>query len=118
MINEGGVVRYVVNNSPTAPEADGLVAMEVEPGFDGTNRRWNGSHFIEVEGAIDNDAAMFIRARRNRLLTACDWTQGKDATARITKPQQAAWAAYRQALCDLTDQPGFPHDVQWPARPA
>lgn len=29
----------------------------------------------------------------------------------------AAWAAYRQALRDITSQPGFPHDIQWPEMP-
>jgi len=26
-------------------------------------------------------------------------------------------AAYRQALRDITSQPGFPHDVSWPTKP-
>lgn len=118
MLNESGLVQFVAHTQPEPPEVAGLVAVEVEPGFDGTHKRWNGSHFIEVEGAADNDAAMAARTRRNRLLAASDWTQGKDATARITKAEQAAWAAYRQALCDITAQPGFPQTIQWPERPA
>lgn len=118
MLDEGGIVRYVVNNAASIPEADGLVATEVEPGFNGTHKRWNGAHFVEVEGAAANDAAMLIRSKRNRLLASTDWTQGKDATSRITLAQQKAWAAYRQALCDITDQPGFPNQIEWPTRPA
>ncbi len=36
----------------------------------------------------------------------------------LTPEQQSAVADYRQALLDITDQPGFPGDVQWPARPS
>jgi hypothetical protein len=50
-----------------------------------------------------------IRAQRNRLLAACDWTQLPDAQC-----DQTAWAAYRQALRDIPQQPGFPTDVTWP----
>lgn len=53
-----------------------------------------------------------IRAQRNRLLAACDWTQLPDAQC-----DQTVWAAYRQALRDVPDQPGFPTDVVWPATP-
>lgn len=53
-----------------------------------------------------------IRAQRNTLLTASDWTQVADAPV-----DQAAWATYRQALRDLPQQPGFPHDVVWPTSP-
>jgi hypothetical protein len=27
---------------------------------------------------------------------------------------KAQWATYRQALRDLTDQPGFPDQINWP----
>ncbi len=30
---------------------------------------------------------------------------------------QAAWAAYRQALLDIPQQSGFPHNVAWPTKP-
>ena len=53
-----------------------------------------------------------IRAKRNRLLIQSDWTQVADAPV-----DQAAWAAYRQALRDLPTQSGFPHNVTWPTKP-
>lgn len=52
------------------------------------------------------------RAERNALLAASDWTQVADAPV-----DQAAWAAYRQALRDIPQQAGFPHDVVWPEQP-
>ena len=55
-----------------------------------------------------------VRQQRDELLAASDWTQLPDAT-----PLDAqAWTTYRQALRDLTSQPGFPHNVTWPEEPA
>jgi len=53
-----------------------------------------------------------IREQRNRLLTASDWTQIPDCTV-----DKQAWATYRQALRDITNQSGFPTDVVWPTKP-
>jgi len=38
-----------------------------------------------------------LRVERNRLLTACDWTQSRD----LTLSNDADWKTYRQALRDL-----------------
>jgi hypothetical protein len=50
----------------------------------------------EIQAAKDSAMAN-IRATRNQLLNACDWTQAVDCT--IAK--KAEWATYRQALRDL-----------------
>ena len=60
----------------------------------------------------DVDKAEQIRAERNTLLSASDWTQVADAPV-----DQAAWATYRQALRDITTQTGFPWSVTWPTQP-
>lgn len=59
--------------------------------------------------ALDAD----LRGQRDGLLQACDWTQLPD----VPLTTKTAWATYRQALRDLTDQPGWPTDVVWPAQP-
>jgi hypothetical protein len=56
--------------------------------------------------------AAAVRSERNARLAACDWTQLADAPV-----DDLAWAAYRQELRDVPNQPGFPWDVQWPAKP-
>jgi hypothetical protein len=61
---------------------------------------------------IRNDAAAKIRSQRNTMLSNSDWTQVADAPV-----DQAAWAAYRQALRDITSQEGFPWTVEWPEQP-
>lgn len=58
------------------------------------------------------EKANMIRAERNARLAACDWTQLSDAPV-----NSLAWANYRQALRDVTAQPGFPWSVEWPVLP-
>jgi len=65
----------------------------------------------EIAADLNSKAAQ-IRSQRNQLLTASDWTQVLDAPI-----DRTAWAAYRQALRDITSQEGFPASVQWPNDP-
>ena len=53
-----------------------------------------------------------VRDLRNKLLAESDWTQLSDAPI-----EKEAWAAYRQALRDITSQPKFPKEVFWPNTP-
>ena len=53
------------------------------------------------------------RLRRNKLLSACDWTQGKDVPESVS----AICAPYRQALRDVTLQDEFPRSIVWPTPP-
>lgn len=55
------------------------------------------------------------RMDRDSLLAKCDWTQIADVP--LTEEQKTAWKAYRQALRDVTSQPGFPWRVDWPTAP-
>ena len=68
---------------------------------------------IDAETAAKTEAkAAEVRAERNEKLSASDWTQVADAPV-----DQAAWAAYRQALRDVPEQAGFPWSVVWPEKP-
>jgi len=64
----------------------------------------------DVERAL---AWKAIRAERDRLLAASDWTQVADAPV-----DAAAWATYRQQLRDLPQNYILPDDVEWPEEPA
>jgi len=66
----------------------------------------------EEKSVVDTIKAAVIREQRNAKLTFCDWTQVADALV-----DKAAWAAYRQSLRDITNQPGFPWDIIWPEAP-
>jgi hypothetical protein len=54
-----------------------------------------------------------IREKRNKLLQETDWTQLPD----VPLNTQQLYLAYRQALREITDQPGFPNNVIWPQKP-
>ena len=54
-----------------------------------------------------------VRAERDRLLAASDWTQVADAPV-----DSAAWAVYRQELRDVPQDFATPDAVVWPAAPA
>ena len=56
--------------------------------------------------------AAVVRADRNARLAACDWTQLPDSPV-----DPAPWETYRQALRDISDQPGFPWEITWPVSP-
>lgn len=56
-------------------------------------------------------ASVNVRVHRDNLLRETDWTALSDVT------MSAEMATYRQALRDITAQPGFPHSVEWPVKP-
>ena len=58
------------------------------------------------------EAGKQARAQRNAMLATSDWTQVADAPV-----DKAAWAVYRQALRDITDQLGWPESIIWPEMP-
>ena len=60
----------------------------------------------------DAEQAKSVRATRGEKLKDSDWTQVADAPV-----DKAAWAAYRQALRDVTQQSGFPWTIDWPTIP-
>ncbi len=53
-----------------------------------------------------------VRAKRDRLIAATDWTQLPD----VPLATKEAWIAYRQALRDVTNQPD-PFNIVWPESP-
>lgn len=60
----------------------------------------------------DAEQAKAVRQQRGEKLKETDWTQVADAPV-----DKALWAAYRQALRDVTTQEGFPWDITWPKEP-
>lgn len=80
-----------------------------------TRCRLNESGGIEFvsDSEIPEIALSVALAKRARLLSASDWTQLPD----VPLTTKAAWATYRQALRDITAQPGYPLDIVWPVSP-
>ena len=98
----------------------------VGPTFtDTTDEDGNVTTAAENEAAykqhIDDEAAKRVRDDRNKRLADTDWRVTYEVEKAaidglgIQYPQ--VWADYRQALRDITSQPGFPHNVTWPEEP-
>ena len=66
----------------------------------------------EYKATKDAEQATSVRQQRGEKLKDSDWTQVADAPV-----DKAAWATYRQALRDVTDQEGFPWTIDWPTNP-
>jgi len=103
------------------------VAAAIKPQYDYTvdlthTAEKNGDNWVEVWISTPaspeeiaqrtNAKSSEIRMERNGRLADCDWTQLPDAPV-----DRATWATYRQALRDVTAQPGFPWSVTWPVEP-
>ena len=70
---------------------------------------------IEEQAWVDGEPARkwaSIRAQRDALLAACDYTQVADAPG-----DTAAWATYRQALRDLPANTVDVTNITWPTEP-
>jgi hypothetical protein len=72
-----------------------------------------------TQAEIDAEAAGEVRMIRDAKLASEVDPIASNALrwAALTEAEQQAWADYRQALLDVPEQLGFPHDVDWPDRP-
>lgn len=88
-------------------EGERKAKRSMKPGF-----IWKMPERIAVDSRTPQDHIAATRARRDALLLACDWTQLPD----VPLATKQAWAAYRQALRDITNQPD-PLAIEWLAPP-
>lgn len=127
--SSGAVVREYTGQEPPDIEPDQTMHEVALVGVDSFSLYWAGGGFLpkpaKPEGFYTFDAsvaqwvpdtAAAIESaldKRNGLLAASDWTQLPD----VPLATKEAWATYRQALRDITDQPGYPLEVVWPTPP-
>jgi len=72
-----------------------------------------------TQAELDAAAAAQVRADRDGRLTEVDAIAGNALRwAALDADTQAAWSTYRQALLDVPQQSGFPHDITWPTKPS
>lgn len=87
-----------------------VVAMPPRPSFhhefDYQTLRW-------IDPRTDDEMWAAVRAERDARLAATDWTQLPD----VPLATKESWAAYRQALRDVTRQVD-PRAIAWPPPPA
>lgn len=90
-------------------ESGAPIAMPLKPSthhvFDYAAKQWIDPRTPETEWPL-------VRAKRDRLIAATDWTQLPD----VPLATKEAWANYRQALRDVTLQPD-PFNIVWPTAP-
>jgi len=115
MLAEWGVYTVVYTDMPSIDDRTQKVEQEATPSLvaGAWTVGWTTSDKTagEVQEYDDNQAAT-VRLKRDGLLAQSDWTQVADAPVDAT-----VWATYRQALRDITDQAGFPNDINWPVKP-
>lgn len=112
---DGELIIEGASNSDTQWVVDGRIAdLPPRPSdsefyyFDYASSSW----VFDTTGATNR--ALF---KRNTLLA-----DGPDRInplwwASMTPAQQSAWESYRQALLDITNQPGYPMTIDWPNKP-
>ncbi len=105
----------VVFEGPQAQPARYQVAFR--DGVEQVDGKWYTKYSVadmdaEAIASLDAAQAKSVRQQRTEKLKDCDWTQLADSTA-----DKQAWAAYRQALRDITSQAGFPWTIDWPEQP-
>lgn len=109
-----GVVIVKNTNPPVAGPLE-VVELVADPEMvDGTWQTVYTTRNMTSEEAerTTTEKTQSVIADRNYMLSQSDWTQLPDAQV-----DKAAWGAYRQALRDVTSQPGFPWVVTWPVKP-
>ena len=67
------------------------------------------------KAGVDATAADNVRQTRDTKLSESDWTQLTDT--QLSESVAAEWTTYRQALRDIPNTDGFPHEVTWPDQP-
>jgi len=116
------VVDWYFSDSPIVPVTPGITLEVVPPltwdtvmgvrGDDGTITLQEDPAKVQAKTQA---AWTSLRAQRNQLLTASDWTQGNDSP--LSTESKSAWATYRQALRDLPEVTSDPTSPVWPASP-
>jgi hypothetical protein len=103
---------HVMQNTP-----EGYLAL---PGkYDYLTQKVNVDTFVVESYTPPPEPTELVALRaafkRSQLLTSTDWVVTK--YNELQQPIPTAWLQYRQALRDITVQPGFPHNIDWPILP-
>lgn len=96
---------------------EGTIEVPLQPSP--LHKMIDGEWIAPSQEELDAIAASGVRSERDaRLMGEVDPIASNALRwAALTPEQQQAWADYRQALLDITDQSGFPHNVTWPTKP-
>ena len=98
---------------PAAPDYESLSHHVTDGAFEQVDGAWSLPYVVEQ--LPQDQAERNIRSRRDGLLQQTDWVVIMHTEKGTNIPLQ--WEVYRQALRDITTQPGFPFSVEWPTKP-
>jgi len=114
-LNGHELVRVVEANAPSFNKQTQKVVQNLTPTL--VNSVWTLEWSVQALTQAEQDAqtieqAKSVRSTRDAKLKDTDWTQLVDS-----KANTLVWATYRQSLRDITNQTGFPFNVNFPAQP-
>jgi hypothetical protein len=98
------VTYYIENGEPVEISAKPSPYAE----FDYNTKAWVLNSALATADVIQ---------KRQKLLVTSDWTDTLSAKNRLGDELYNQWQTYRQALRDITLQPGYPANVEWPTIP-
>lgn len=108
-------MKYVVADCPANIDSTHYVKSKKLVPYPPRPSEWHIFDFDTKTWELDSEMAWTaVRSRRDQMLSASDWRVTKAMEA--GEPQDPAWAAYRQALRDITDQ-ADPTSIAWPQPP-
>lgn len=115
LLDQFSVYKVQFEDMPDINDAEQIATQEESPVLE--NGKWVLKFSVRDKTQAEREEynsqlSSQIRIKRNTLLSNSDWTQLEDAPV-----DKAAWATYRQALRDITEQDGFPVNVEFPAEP-
>ncbi len=106
-----GWIPYTLDSADTDTTIDNDAVMSLI-GTDFT------AYVPPTQAELDAAEAASVRADRDGRLLEVDAIAGNALRwAALDADTQATWATYRQALLDVPQQEGFPHDITWPTKP-
>lgn len=81
---------------------------------------WDGTQWVQpspYEPTLE-ERKEIARGIRNKWLRRNVDSMNGIRLAAMSPEKQAEWVAYRQALLDVPEQPGFPDSIVWPTKPS
>jgi hypothetical protein len=123
----GDIVFSQITQDPNYPVGEGHRLVEDQlPEYDSETQYIfrvtpvpAGQDYIEYQVKdityTDEELSESVIIRRNKELTNSDWTQLPDVP--LTESQVNSWREYRQELRDITEQSGYPRNINWPVKP-
>lgn len=105
-----------VPEEPFTPNVGFKYSAKAELQDDGSYKRVYSE--VPLTQAEIDSVATKVRTKRDYLLRTKVDSLNVIRFSELTAEQQKAWVDYRKALLNISDQPTFPFNVEWPEAPS